>query len=271
MRWKSKPAFSLMITSRKNPKIQWVRELQASPKSRRLEKAFVVEGVRLVEEALDSGWRLRLVLFSQGLNDRGRAAVARCQEAGVDVESTSEAVMRGASSTESPQGILAVVERPELRFPERLEYGLVLDQVRDPGNLGMILRTAAAAAVEGVYLTPDSADPYSPKVLRAGMGAHFRLVFREAPWNEIQSCLRANGLRVFLAVPGRGIPYFQADFRQPLALIIGGEAHGAGQEAFSVADQLINIPLAGGVESINTAAAAAILMFEAARQRGVTV
>lgn len=259
-----------MITSRKNPKIQWVRELQSDPKSRRIEKAFVVEGVRLVEEALDSGWRLRLVLFSPGLSDRGMAVVARCQEVEVEVEQTSDEVMRSASGTETPQGILAVVEKPEMQFPDRLGFGLILDQVRDPGNLGMILRTAAAAGVEGVFLTPESADPYSPKVLRAGMGAHFRLAFREAPWKEVQACIRRNGLEVFLADPGRGIPYFQANFRQPLALIIGGEAHGAGEEAFKAADQIISIPLASGVESLNTAAAAAILMFEVVRQREAT-
>ena len=231
----------------------------------------MVEGVRLVEEAFHSGSRLRLVLFGQGLSDRGLAVVARCQEAGVEVEGTSEEVMRSASSTESPQGILAVVENKEARFPERLDFALILDRIRDPGNLGVILRTAAAAAVDGVFLTPDSVDPYSPKVLRAGMGAHFRLAFREASWNEIQASIRTYALQVLLAVPGRGVPYYQADFRQPLALIIGGEAEGAGQEAFRAADQLVNIPLAGGMESLNTAAAAAILMFEVVRQRGVNV
>jgi TrmH family RNA methyltransferase len=151
-----------------------------------------------------------------------------------------------------------------------LGFVLILDQIRDPGNLGSILRTAAAAGVQLVYLPPDSVDPYSPKVLRAGMGAHFRLPIRNASWEEILRCRADNHLRLFLASSDEGFSYQDVDFKPPLALIVGGEARGASSTAEEQADQKVHIPMPGGAESLNAGAAAAILVFEVARQRGIT-
>lgn len=259
-----------MITSNRNPKIQWVRSLQTRARLRREERAFVVEGVRLGEEALASGWRARLVLHTEDLNERGRAVVSGFERSGAPVEAVSAGVMQAASDTQAPQGVLAVLEMRSPPLPERPDFVFIPDGVRDPGNLGTMLRTAAAAGVDAVLLPPESVDPYSPKVIRSGMGAHFRLPVVEAGWDEIARLVETAGLRVYLAAAGAGERYDRTDFRTPFALVVGGEAEGAGMMAQKLAHAFVNIPMPGAMESLNAAVAAAVLLFEAVRQRSVT-
>lgn len=256
-----------MITSNRNPKVQWIRLLNARTRERRESQAFVVEGVRLVEEALRAGWTAHLVLHTVDLEARGQAVLQGFAAQGAPVEQVSEQVMRHASDTQTPQGLLAVLVMQALPLPDRPDFIFILDGVRDPGNLGTVLRTAAAAGVNLVCLPPGTVDVYAPKVLRAGMGAHFRLPLVAASWQEIDELLAQAGVRVFLAAAGQGIPYTQADFRAPLALVVGGEAEGAGEYARQRAHHEVHIPMPGGVESLNAAVAAAVLMFEVVRQR----
>jgi TrmH family RNA methyltransferase len=254
-----------MITSIQNPKIKWVRELQTSSRLRRDERNFVVEGVRLAEEALTSGWPARLVLYTDDLDERGQDVLRGFVAGGTSTEAVTAQVMRSASDTQTPQGLLAVLAWQVLPLPENLDFLFIPDAVRDPGNLGTILRTAAGAGVQAVLLPPGTADAYAPKVLRAGMGAHFRLPVLPMSWEQIGAHLKQ--LAVYLADAGAGLPHTQADFRQPLALIVGGEAEGAGPQAHSLATARVHIPMPGGVESLNAAVASAILLFEIVRQR----
>ena len=256
-----------MITSVKNPKIQYVRSLQGPPRGRREAQAFVVEGVRLAEEALAAGWEAQLVLYSEDLNERGQALVDRFTEQGAQVEQVIAEVMRSASDTQTPQGILAILAARSLPIQETLDFAFIPDGVRDPGNMGAMLRTAAAAGAGAVLLPPGTADVFAPKVVRAGMGAHFRLPIHSGDWDEIGSRLSGARLKVYLAAVGDGEVYTQADFRTPLALVIGGEAEGAGEAAASLAHARIHIPMPGRMESLNAAIAAGILLFEVVRQR----
>lgn len=259
-----------MITSTHNPKIQNIRALQARSRARRAAQSFVVEGVRLAEEAVAAGWEAQLALYSADLEARGRAVVDTFAARGVEVEEVTPQVMRAASDTQTPQGILVVLPLRPLPLPEVLDFAFIPDGVRDPGNLGTMLRTAAAAGVGAVFLPPGTVDPFSPKVLRAGMGAHFRLPIHSYSWEEIGARLQAGALEVYLAAAGAGQAHTRSDFRQPLALIIGGEAEGAGSEAQHLAGARVHIPMPGGVESLNAAIAAGILMFEVVRQRTET-
>ena len=256
-----------MITSVQNPKVHWVRGLQARSRARRSDQAFVIEGVRLVEEALAAGWIPELVFYTEALNERGQALVEEIQGRGVQVELVSDNVMQAASDTQTPQGILAVQRMISQPVPERFDFVFIPDGVRDPGNLGTILRTCAAAGVDAVFLPPGTVDPYSPKVVRSGMGAHFRLPFSSISWEDIISQLEPSGLRVYLAAAGEGQVYTQADFRLPLALIVGGEAEGAGEVAGKLAGERVHIPMPGGMESLNAAIAGGVLLFEVVRQR----
>lgn len=259
-----------MISSTHNSRIQWVRALQARARERRQEGAFVVEGVRLVEEALASEWETILVLYTEEAGARALAAARAFAGRCVTVETVTPAVMAACSDTDTPQGILAVLRWQNLPLPERLDFILIADGVRDPGNLGTILRTAAAAGASAVILPPGAVDPFSPKVLRAAMGAHFRLPVHNLDWPAIQALALRHILRLYLAAAGAGLAYTQCDFRAPLALVIGGEARGAGLEVQSLAHTPLHIPMPGGMESLNAAVAAAILLFEVVRQRHST-
>ncbi len=256
-----------MITSTSNSQVKNVRALQSQARHRRAEGAFVVEGVRLVEEAAASGWPCRLVFYTADIDERGAALLPVFQAAGAHLEEVAPHVMKAASDTRAPQGLLAVVELQEKPLPLPLNLVLILDQVRDPGNLGTILRTAAAAGAQAVFIPPGSTDPYAPKVIRAAMGAHFRLVITTSDWDQIGLTCQQHGLQVLLAAAAGDSTYTELDLRRPLALVIGGEAHGAGPQASRLAHQQVRIPLPGQMESINAAAAAAILLFEALRQR----
>ena len=255
-----------MLTSTKNPRIQRIRKLQSSARTRRKEAVFVVEGVRLVEEALMAGWQPELVLFSEDIKDRGQETVDGFRAMGVELLAVAPHVMQAASDTQTPQGILAVLPIPEWEFPAEPSFLLILDGISNPGNLGTLLRTGLAAGVDAVILPPGSADAFSPKVVRAGMGAHFRMPILTLGWEVCGP--RLAGLSIFLADSAVGLPHFEAGFESPLALIIGGEAEGAGSQAAQLATHRVHIPMAGKTESLNAAIAGAILMFEVLRQRG---
>jgi TrmH family RNA methyltransferase len=255
-----------MITSARNPKVQHIRALQRLAKRRAEAGAFVVEGVLLAEEALRSGWPVRLALYTADLADRHQGLVRALQSRGV-AEQVSATVMAASSDTQTPQGILLEVELRKLHLPRALTFVLILDGVADPGNLGMLLRSAAAADCDAVLLAPGCVDPYSPKVVRSGMGAHFHQPVLNQSWKEIEKLLRQHDLQVFLAEAWQGEPYDKQDLTRPLALILGGEARGAGDEAAKLAPRLLQIPMPGSVESLNVAAAGSILLFEVVRQK----
>jgi len=255
-----------MITSSQNPKLKLVRALQGRAKERRDASAFIVEGVRLVEEAVNSNWKLRFVLYDDMLSERGKLTVDRLKLNGIDVEEVSANLIKSLSETESPQGILAVLELANLPVPDFSTFILIPDQIRDPGNLGTLLRTAAAAGVQTVLLPPETTDAFAPKVVRSGMGAHFRLPIHSMTWDEIKRFCESANQQVYLADMD-GQSCWEADLRQPLALIVGGEANGAGEQARKLANQKISIPMNGSVESLNAGVAGSVLMFEVARQR----
>jgi len=255
------------ITSIQNPRIRWLGLLQTQSRLRRQERAFVVEGVRLAEEALASGWKARLILYTDQLSERGRFVLDGFTAQGAQAEQVSEAVMRHVSDTQTPQGLLLALEWMQIPLSPQPQFVLIPDQMRDPGNLGTILRTAEAASIDAVLLPSGTVDAFSPKIVRAGMGAHFRLPIHEMNWDEIAIYLK--GLRIFLASAGQGEPYTQIDLSRPLALIVGGEAEGASAEAARLATAAIHIPMPGKSESLNAAVAAGILLFEVVRQNKV--
>lgn len=254
-----------MITSSQNSRIQQVRTLLGRSKERRQSGALVIEGVRLLEEALAAGWRFRFALYSQALSERGWELLQSLSDAGVETDEVTEQLLTSTSDTKNPQGLLAVLELKALPVPKQTNFVLILDEIRDPGNLGSLLRSAAAAGVQAVFLTLGSADAYAPKVVRAGMGAHFRLPIHTLDWNEIRNKLQ--GLKFVLTEMDAPLACWNTDLRQGLAIIIGGEADGASAAAHQVCDERIHIPMAAGTESLNAAAAGAIIMFEVKRQR----
>jgi RNA methyltransferase, TrmH family len=257
----------MMITSASNPKLRYVRHLERRA-FRRREGRMRLEGVRLVEEALAAGCLPHFVLVagSLGCTERGAALRDRLHEAGVPVLVVAEDVFAAVADTVNPQGILAVVPIPDLALPAAPRLVLIADGVRDPGNLGAILRTADAAGADACLAAPGTADPTAPKVVRAAMGAHFRVPIARLPWDGIARVVTSAGLPVWVADADGVADYADVDWARGAALVIGGEAEGPTPAALALGTT-VRVPMPGGAESLNAAAAAAVLLFEAVRGR----
>jgi TrmH family RNA methyltransferase len=255
-----------MITSSQNAKVKLARSLAARAKDRRTSRAFLAEGVRLVEEALTAHWPFRYLLYSDDVSERGRRLLRDVQECEIETEEVQSRLLETISDTATSQGVLAVLEDKRLPIPRTPDFVLILDAVREPGNAGTLLRSASAAGVQAVFVAPGSADPISAKVVRAGMGAHFRLPIHSLEWDAIGRHIESAGLTVCLAdMHGRAC--WEAPMDAAIALIIGGEAEGASPAARRLTHETISVPMESGVESLNAAVAGSILMFEALRQR----
>lgn len=256
-----------MITSTSNDKVKYVRKLQSQKSVRHNDRRYVMEGVRLVEEVIRASIVPTFVFYTESLvsQGRGKALLATLSALDAPCHLVSESVMDSCSDTVTPQGILVVLPFPEPVSPVPLTFGLVADRLRDPGNLGTLLRTALAAGVEQVFLAPGTVDFSNPKVVRSAMGAHLHLPMADADWRAIAQ--RVAGCDVWLAAAGGRMCYTRVDWTRPAALIIGSEAHGAGEEARALAHGRVSIPIKPVVESLNAAVAAAVILFEAVRQR----
>lgn len=263
-------ATSEKITSIKNPRIKFIHDLLNDKDSRTENRLFVTEGIRLAEEVLHSGIMPEIVLFSDQLPERGKQIVRSFASTAASLISVPDNVMNKVSDTQTSQGLLMVIPQQITPLPKSVNLVLILDQVRDPGNAGAILRTAAAAAVQVVFFPQGSVDPYMPKVVRSGMGAHFHLCISQMNWEEISAyCRKTNNppVEILAAESGGGQNIWQYDFRKPIALVIGSEAEGISSDARRFIDKSIHIPMPGGFESLNAAVAASIILFEIVHQR----
>jgi len=253
-----------MIRSTANEKVRLVRRLHRRA-ARWRERLVIAEGARLIQEILRTGARPVLSFCTEeGRKDSRAWPLLEAQDRPPLL--TDSAVMKAMSDTVSPPGLLAVFALPSLPAPPQATSVLLLDQVREPGNVGTILRSAVAAGVDVALLTPGCADAFSPKALRAAMGAQFRLpIEQNLSWNTVRALLGER--QIVLADPRAATAYDAIDWTQPSALILGGEARGASRKASALADVRVAIPMAADVESLNTAVAAGIILFELARQR----
>ena len=272
-----------LITSPSNPRISKLRDLHTA-RGRKKSGLFLMEGIHLLEALLGAGIVPQEVYYQAEVlqhSVKGRALFARLVGSGILQEclvEVNERVMQALGDVQTTSGVVSVLplelfkadrlraRRPAVKRP----FLLILDDIADPGNMGTLLRTALAADVESVLLTSNCVDCYSPKVVRAAAGAHVVLpIEADLSWQAIaekvaRHCGKA--LRVLLAEAGGTLLYYEQDLTLPFALIIGNEAHGPSQEARSLATLTISIPLANGVESLNAAMAAGIVLFEAVRQ-----
>ncbi|HLB50545.1 MAG TPA: RNA methyltransferase [Anaerolineales bacterium] len=252
-----------MLSSTSNERVKLVRALQSQRKTREKEGRFVVEGTRLVEEAMLSSSSFDFVFYIANADSRAQTILDKLAKQGATAIEVSPQVMRACSDTEHPQPILAVIPFPTLA-PHSNSLILICDRLSDPGNLGTLLRTASAARVDSAILAPGTVDAFNPKVVRGSMGAHFRVPIEPLGWNQIRE--RVKGLKVWLAEASTGTQYDQVDWTQPSAVIIGSEAEGPSDDARALAHASVFIPMPGGSESLNAAVAGSVMLFEAVRQ-----
>ena len=259
------------IMSKDNPQLKRARGLLQSSRQRRKEGAFVVEGVRLVEEALAAGRVVTLFICPEllGVHARSRAFLDRLDDRG-DYTAIHVApdIFAALADTAAPQGVAAVCSMPEeTALADTATLAVLLDGVQDPGNAGMILRAAAAANADGVLFGPGSVDPYNPKALRGAMGAHFHTTVLSLRSEDDARAVAGRFPQRVVAAARDGARYDTLDWTQPTLLIVGAEAHGASDLGRSLQTDAASIPLARGIESLNVGLAAGIMLFEAARQR----
>ena len=252
-----------IISSRQNRRVRYIKSLQTKPRLRRSERKLILEGDRLIADALISQGKPSLALYLPGRADY--EIIAQLQGRHCELQPVSEAVLQYVSDTQQAPGIVAAFQMPRPPLPKRAKRVLILDAVREPGNLGAILRTAGAAGVDLAILASGCVDPYNSKAVRAGMGAHFRLPIVESNWREIRSFCR--DLSVYVAMPGASTRHSEVSWLNSWALIIGSEAQGISKAALDLARRQISIPMMGATESLNVASATAVILFEAQRQR----
>ncbi len=256
-----------MISSLANAQVKHIRRLQNDKRFRYREKTFVIEGTRLLLELIANPSQAKKIYYTQDwLADPNQQAIL--EEAELGGELVTNEVMAEMSTTETASGVLASAAMNQLPVPAQPTMLLILDAVTTPGNMGTMLRTAGASAVDAVLLAPGCVDIYNPKVIRGAMGAHFRLPLRHCNWQEISEY--CDTVAVWLSDTNGTVRYTDIDWQQPSALIVGNEARGAGKEAQLAAQGTAIIPMADATESLNAATAAAVILFEAFRQRGFT-
>ncbi len=235
------------------------------------DRRFLVEGARGVLEALRDPEEVRSLFVRDTGDERVGRVAAVAREAGIPVHAVSEPVMGHLTSTVTPQGIVAVcsfVDVPLSALRHADGCVAVLAEVRDPGNAGTILRSADAAGSAGVVFSRSSVDVYNPKAVRASAGSLFHVpVVRELDLAHVVDGLRATGRRVVGASADGRTAVYDTDLAGPVAVVFGNEAHGLADDLRSLLDDTIRVPIRGAAESLNLAAAATIVLFEAARQR----
>lgn len=265
----SEPAF---ISSRRNPLVRELRQLH-TPAGRRQAGLLLVEGTHLAEEVLRLGLPLRHLLCSDSWLTRHRALAAGLGGLLGDqarIVQVSEPVLAAVASTEHPDGVVLTLPTPRPATPAQLGFGLVLDGIQDPGNLGTLLRTALAAGIEQVWQA-GGADALQPKVLRASAGAALELPCWRAERAAVvaeATAAAARGLQVVATLPpaAGARPYWELDWRQPTLLLLGAEGPGLSTELLELASARVCIPHSAAVESLNVAVAAAPLLLERQRQ-----
>ncbi|MGN1148499.1 MAG: TrmH family RNA methyltransferase [Lachnospiraceae bacterium] len=266
-----------MIASTVNPRIKQLVQWQQKARERRRDKVFVAEGMKMLEEA-PMDW-IRDIYISEELadrlqhskNEKERMLWNKVEQSGYEIV-TSE-VMKKAADTQTPQGVLTVLDQPEYNLEELLsiENGLyvVLEDLQDPGNLGTIVRTGEGAGVSGIIMTRETVDIFNPKTIRSTMGSVYRVPFIYVETlSEVLSQMREKGISTY-AAHLKGENYYDSfSFRKGTAFLIGNEGNGLKKETADMADFYLKIPMEGRVESLNAAIAASLLMYEVHRQRG---
>lgn len=265
-----------MITSSSNPRIKRLMQLQKKGKVRREQKAFTVEGIKMVLEAPNE--RLKEIYISESFTQDEadfKAVKKKAETSGCFFEILSDKVFKEVSDTMTPQGVLAVVSMQLYDWKQvvgtadkKEKFILVLESLQDPGNLGTILRTGEGAGIDGVILNKTSADPYMPKVIRSTMGSIYRIPVAIAEdLTEVVQTMKTLGMGVYAAHLKGKKSYYEADYRKATCFMIGNEANGLSDTLADMATEYIRIPMSGQVESLNAGVAAALLMYEAKRQR----
>ena len=253
------------ITSKDNRLVKDIHKLMLSAKTRKLQKCFVTEGLRLCRDAALSGAEIKYFLYTQAAEKNSPQDISFIAERSDKCYEVSDDVFEKITDTRTPQGLLCVVKMNDKQIMESLEKGfryIGLEKIQDPSNLGTILRTAEALGADGVIMSSDCCDIYSPKVVRGSMGAVFRLPYMivdDMPAKIGQ--WRKEGFDSYGSTPKNAESLNDIDFSAGGIMLIGNEANGLSDDTLGICSRRVMIPMKGRAESLNASAAAAILMY----------
>jgi len=254
-------------------KLKQIHKLKTE-KEREKEGKFLIEGLHLCQEALASNWELGLVLFSTVFAEysEGEKLVEEVSKSGTEIFRVKKKEIEKLADTETPQGIVAVVKKKKFTlsrdFLKKSSLLLGLDNIRDPGNLGAMIRTADAAGADGVLLSKECVELYNPKVVRSTMGSIFHLPAIEGLELEvIIPQMKSSGFKIFVSDVHQGKDYNRVSYLEKTCLIIGSEAFGISEQILNLADERVRIPIFGKAESLNASVAAGILLYEIGRNK----
>jgi TrmH family RNA methyltransferase len=260
-----------MLTSLQNPLIKQMRKLHRA-KERREQQLFLLEGTHLLEEACAVNLPLVTVCCTPAWQEQHPNLWEQALQQSQRSELVSPDVLQAIATTVQPDGVVATAERVALNSPITAmpNLGIALETLQDPGNLGTVIRTAAAAGADGLWLSQDSVDLDHPKVLRASAGQWFRLPMQVSAdlCADVQK-FRRQGVQVVATLPTAALTYWQVDLTRPTLILMGNEGAGLSPELANLADLAVKIPLAAGVESLNVAIASALMLYEVQRQRSL--
>lgn len=261
-----------MLTSLQNPTVKQLRKLQQA-KERRKQAVLLLEGTHLIEAACEANYPLQVLCYTEQWQQRYADLCQRALMQSEQVELVSPAVLKSLASTVTPDGVVAIAPQRDAwqaaasRPTGDISVGIMLETLQDPGNLGTIIRTAAGAGSDGLWLSDDSVDVGNPKVLRASVGQWFRLPMETVDIEQKAQQLKAQGVQVVATSAIASLNYWQLDLRSPTVFVMGNEGAGLSEALMNCASEVVKIPVAPGVESLNVAVSTAVLLYEALRQR----
>ncbi|QZY56301.1 23S rRNA (guanosine(2251)-2'-O)-methyltransferase RlmB [Crassaminicella profunda] len=263
----------LKINSSDNGTIKHVRELKKR-KYRQKYEEYIVEGIRIIRDALQNNKEIKYILFAEELytTSGGEELLHELMENNIKIYEIPNNIYMHLSDTQNPQGIMAVLPIESYHIDEVIDSSknlfLVLDRVQDPGNLGTIIRTADAAGINAVILTKGCVDLYNLKTIRSTMGSifHFPIV-HGGETIEIIKHLKSKNIKIVSTSLETDKYYDEVDYNESTAFVIGNEANGVLKEVLESSDELVKIPMIGKAESLNASIAASIIMYEAVRQK----
>lgn len=261
-----------LLTSKENSAVKLFRKLSQSARARREAGKFTVEGLRLCSELVRCSVEIEQLFISETLFEKGAPELSGLINCAKHTVMISPGIAEWMGDTKTPQGVFCICLLPKEKtfHTAEKECYLLLDHLQDPGNLGSIIRSADAFGAAGLILSPDMADPYSPRVLRAAMGSVFRLpiCFSEDLCAEIEK-LRQRGVKTYASVlSDDSVTLQKVERHEKVAVVIGNEGNGVCEQVRAVCDGMLHIPMCGQTESLNAAAAAAVILWQIALGMG---
>jgi RNA methyltransferase, TrmH family len=255
-----------MITSTRNPLVKNLRQLGLSTPARRMQQLFLIEGTHALTEAIATKYPLTTICYTESWRDTYADLYDKCLSV-TECQLVSPEVLEAIATTVNPDGVIAVASIRSAQPVIINKLGLALESIQDPGNLGAIVRSAVAIGIDGLLISSDSVDLTHPKILRATAGQWFRASMQSVGnlAGEIKK-LKAKGVIAIATLPDAKITYWDLDFNQPSLIMLGNEGQGLSAELIDLADTAVKVPLSNGVESLNLAVTAALLLYEAKRQ-----